>query len=244
MADYTIRAGLATARAKGGAVASRFVSLAGAFAARPRLLASIAIGLLAGLALSVVPNPLRSTTRIIVAWDAGCIAFLAAVLHTMFDCPMHRLRAVAARQDEGQGMILGLTLLAAAASLVALVAELSAAKGGKGVIAELRIGLAFGTVVLSWLVVQFIFALHYAHEFYAPGVDQQRGGLAFPGDEAPDYWDFLHFSLVIGVAAQTADIAFTSKALRRIGTVHSLVAFAFNTLVLALSINLAASLFG
>jgi uncharacterized membrane protein len=98
-------------------------------------------------------------------------------------------------------------------------------------------------VALSWLLVQFIFALHYAHEFYAPGADQQRGGLAFPGNEAPDYWDFVHFAVVIGVAAQTADIAFTSKTLRRIGTVHSLVAFAFNTLVLALSINLAASLF-
>ncbi|MFX8664596.1 DUF1345 domain-containing protein, partial [Acinetobacter baumannii] len=84
-----------------------------------------------------------------------------------------------------------------------------------------------------------IFALHYAHEYYAEGDDGAVGaGLAFPGKGDPDYWDFLHFSLVIGVASQTADIAFTTKALRRIGSVHSLIAFAFNTVVLALTINL------
>ena len=68
-------------------------------------------------------------------------------------------------------------------------------------------------------------------------------GLAFPGDEPPDYWDFLHFSVVIGVASQTADVAFTAKSLRRIGTAHGVVAFVFNTVILALTINIAASLF-
>jgi uncharacterized membrane protein len=69
------------------------------------------------------------------------------------------------------------------------------------------------------------------------------GGLAFPGGEPPDYWDFLHFSIVVGVAAQTADIAFTNKHLRRLGTAHSLIAFIFNTLIVALTINLVAGLF-
>jgi uncharacterized membrane protein len=68
-------------------------------------------------------------------------------------------------------------------------------------------------------------------------------GLDFPGEQLPDYWDFVHFAVVIGVACATADIDFTSKALRRIGTVHSLVAFAFNTMIVALTINLLAGLF-
>jgi uncharacterized membrane protein len=108
------------------------------------------------------------------------------------------------------------------------------------------VALAFVTVALSWMMVQVIFALHYAHEYYDENEDcggEDMKGLLFPGGELPDYWDFVHFSIVIGAAAQTADIAFTSKALRRIGTVHSLVSFAFNTVVVALTINLLAGLF-
>ena len=89
-----------------------------------------------------------------------------------------------------------------------------------------------------------IFALHYAHEYYGEGDrGRRRGGLNFPDDDQPDYWDFIHFASIIGVAAQTADVAFTSKALRRTGTIHGMVAFVFNTVVLALTINLLAILF-
>jgi len=102
-------------------------------------------------------------------------------------------------------------------------------------------------VAVSWFLVQLIFALHYAHEYFMPvdpdGQDTCAGGLAFPGDEVPDFWDFLHFSIVIGVASQTADIGWTRRTLRRIGTVHCVIAFVFNTAVLALGINLVAGLF-
>ncbi len=138
---------------------------------------------------------------------------------------------------------------AAAASLWAVAAELTAARGQHGLAETLHVALAFATVALSWFMVQLIYALHYAHEYYAPAPDAPKarsgdaGGLAFPGGEPPDYWDFLHFAIVIGVAAQTADIAFTSKTLRRVGTVHSVLAFVFNTVVLALTISLLAGLF-
>ena len=97
-------------------------------------------------------------------------------------------------------------------------------------------------------MVQVTFALHYAHQYYAPDrttADENDvlGGLAFLGGEEPDYWDFLHFAVVIGVACQTADVAFTNRRLRHIGTVHGLIAFTFNTVVLALAINLLAGLF-
>ena len=139
-------------------------------------------------------------------------------------------------------------ILAAAFSVAAVGVELSTAKGAHGLEKAWRVALAFGTVAASWFMVHLIFALHYAHEYYAPEeppvAGKVAGGLSFPGGEAPDYWDFLHFSTVIGVAAQTADIAFTSKPLRRIGTIHGIVAFTFNTVVLALTINLLAGLFG
>jgi uncharacterized membrane protein len=222
-----------------------------ALAARPRLLIGLGFGVAAAVVLMAWPNPLGWTTRTILAWDAACAAFMAAMIHGMMGCTVSNMQARAEEQDEGAGMILGLALVAATLSLVTIGVELSLAKASHGLIGALRIGLAFVTVVLSWTFVQTIFALHYAHEYYAPIEDEPasiRAGLGFPGEGGrapqPDYWDFMHFAIVLGVAGQTADITFTSKAQRRIGTVHSCVAFAFNTIVLALSINLTASLFG
>jgi len=219
--------------------------MTGPFGPRPRLTASILVGLLAGLACLAFPH-MKLSTRLIVGWDALSLAFLGSMLITMLDHTPTDIRARAALDDEGRGVILALVLLAAAASVWAVGAELSLAKDAKGLMKALRIGLAFGTVIGSWLMVQMIFALHYAHEFY--GVDEDdgvrdAGGLEFPGDKEPDYWDFLHFSIVIGAACATADVNFTSKGLRQLGTVHSLVAFAFNTVIVALTINLTAGLF-
>jgi len=108
------------------------------------------------------------------------------------------------------------------------------------------VALAFATVIASWFLVQLIFALHYAHEYYSPAPghpERLAKGLVFPDDDTPDYWDFLYFAVVIGVASQTADVSFKTKALRRVGTVHGVIAFTFNTVVLALTINLLAGLF-
>ncbi|RYF99746.1 MAG: DUF1345 domain-containing protein, partial [Caulobacteraceae bacterium] len=108
--------------------------------------------------------------------------------------------------------------------------------------------MTLAAVAVSWLFVHVIFALHYAHAYYAPAGKAEKardaGGLLFPGDEAPGYWDFLHFALIIGVASQTADIQITGRGIRRVSTVHSVTAFVFNTVLLALAVNLAVSLLG
>ncbi len=215
---------------------------------RPRLVSAFATGLLAAFLLSVLPLDLDRSTVSALSWDLGCVCFLALVLTEFRGRDAPYIRGVAAAQDEGQGLILTLVLLASAASLGAVAVELSAAKDLHGVARDLRVALAFCTVALSWFMVQLIFALHYAHEYYAPDHDDdptthEQGGLQFLGGVEPDYWDFLHFAVVIGVASQTADIGFTSRAMRRIGTVHSVVSFTFNTAVLALSVNLLAGLF-
>jgi uncharacterized membrane protein len=207
--------------------------------------AAIGLGVVATAGFAVIPNPFEWPTRAILIWDLACGFFVAVTLWGMRGRDTQALRIRAAFEDEGGAAILALTLIATAAGLGAVGAELHMAKGGGGLEKAVRVALAFGTVALSWTFVHLIFALHYAHEYYAPAKARgaTRGGLVFPGDATPDYWDFLHFSMVIGVASQTADIAFTSKTLRRIGTAHSLTAFGFNTVVLALTINLLASLF-
>lgn len=215
----------------------------GPFASRPRLAGAFAVGSL--LVVAGLLSGLRWSTSVIFGWDVTCVVFILLAMAMMWNAGEDAIRQTAAAQDEGQGAILGLVVLAAAASVGAMAVELAQGKAGHGLFAGLRVSLVFATVALSWFMVQLVFALHYAHEYYRAGSGPGgvAGGLAFLGGEAPDYWDFLHFSTVIGVASQTADVAFTSKSLRRIGTVHGVVAFVFNTVILALTINIAASLF-
>lgn len=219
----------------------------GPFGSRPWLVTSIGLGLAAGLLLAVVPSALDTATRTILAWDVGCVVYIWTTLQRIRHRNAAYIRAMAKALDEGQHIILALVLALSAASLIAVAAELSFAKDAHGLDKALRVALAIGTVSVSWFVTQLIFALHYAHEYYAPDDDGdpgtlQQGGLKFPEDDEPDYWDFIHFAVVIGVASQTADIEFTSKRMRRIGTVHGIVAFTFNTVVLAFTINILAGL--
>jgi len=179
--------------------------------------------------------------RLAVAWDAGVAAFLLLTFVRLSRTrSVARIRARAAEMDQAGRAVLPLSLLAAGASVFVIV--LMAASGGKPTATAATLIVA--TIALSWLFVQTIFALHYAHEFYAPAGTGQgdRQGLMFPGEDDADYWDFLHFALIIGVANQTADVQISSQRLRRIATVHSILAWLFNTVILALAVNLAVNL--
>jgi uncharacterized membrane protein len=216
----------------------------GPFRARPRLLVALmgglAVGLVCQFALAMLPS-----TSAILGWDAFCVSYVAIMLAAMAESTPDAMRARAAADDQGRATILALVLVAAVAAILAIALELSAAKNAHGLERGLRVTLAFATVAASWFTVHLIFALHYAHGYYdrdeVSATDAR--GLRFPGEEEPDYWDFLHFAVIVGVAAQTADIAISAKRLRRLNTVHALFAFAFNTVVVALTINLLAGLF-
>lgn len=211
--------------------------------ARPRMAGSALAGLVAGAGAYFALH-MRPSSCVIVGWDVFCVAFLTAAFFMVTDESPESMAARAAKQDEGQGIILALITLSTFASLAAVAAELIVAKGAKPQIYAQHAALAVGTVAVSWLVMQVILALHYAHEYYFAGDDgAPQGGLQFPGTEAPDYWDFLHFAIIIGVASQTADICIADRRLRRLCTVHSLIAFVFNTLIIALTINLVSGLF-
>ena len=214
------------------------------FTSRPRLSVSLLAGLAAGLISALHPG-LATATSAILGWNVFCGLFLVLIALAARGADSDKVRARAVREDEGRGLILTLVLVASFASLGATAIELTQAKHDTGLAQAAHVAAAFWTVAISWLVVQVVFALHYAHEYYAPsdGKDRKLAGLAFPGTKSPDDWDFLHFSIIIGVASQTADIAFTSRGMRQVGTLHSLVAFAFNTFVVALTINLLAGLF-
>jgi len=216
-----------------------------AFAGWPRLLIAVLVGVIVAAGAALFAPGLRASAWAIAGWDAFCAAFMGLVLLALADARPDDIRARAAQQDEGQAVILTLVLAACVASVAAVAMELSLARHEHGFPKVLHVTVAFATVTASWLVTQTMFAVHYAHEYYTadPATGRDLGGLGFPGGEPPDYWDFLHFAIVIGVAAQTADVTFTEKRLRRLGTIHCLIAFAFNTLIVALTINLVAGLF-
>lgn len=207
---------------------------------RPRVYLGTAVGLLAFI---VLPPTLPWSLRSALTWDLGGLVYLFLAFRLMIACHSDTIRQRAARQDDSGLVILILIMLAIASSFAAIIGLIAEAKSAKDMVKAAYIAIAGATLVISWLVTQVVFTIHYAHEHYAPETQGEvAGGLVFPGDAAPDYWDFFYFSTSIGATSQTADVAIRSKALRRLVTIHSIVAFFFNTTVLALTINLAASL--
>ena len=153
------------------------------------------------------------------------------------------MRARALQHDEGNTVVLILVITAALMCIGAIVAELAVVKDLKGQLRYAHIALAGLTIVTSWAFTQTMFALHYAHDFYVSAIHNEHGGLDFPGGHPPDYGDFLYFASVIGTSGQTADVSFSSRKMRRTGTVHCVLAFFFNTTLVALTINIASGLF-
>jgi uncharacterized membrane protein len=210
-------------------------------AGRPRLFAGAACGLLGALLLDGRVAPM---TGALLAWDLGVTVFLglAGLLFATGSTAAMPLRAE--REEEGEWTIFGLTVAAAVFSLVAVLGVFAGTKGLTPLSRDLHIALVVATLLLSWLMMQTTFALRYAHEFYArdlapPAFD---GGLEFPGEPQPDYLDFLYFSLVLGMTFQVSDVQITARKLRRLAALHGLLSFLFNTIILALTVNIAAGL--
>jgi uncharacterized membrane protein len=210
--------------------------------ARPQLFIVTAVAIVVGVFLpeGVVSVPV---TRWLIAWNIGTVLYVLLAAIMMVRSSHDHMRQRARLQDDGQVAILGVVVVSAIASLAAIAGELMLVKDMHGAVKGLHIGLAGFTLMSSWAFIQVMFALHYAHEYYATSGEGHRAGLEFPGDEHPDYGDFFYFAAIIGTSGQTADVALVSKSMRRIGTLHCVLAYLFNTTVLALLINIGASLF-
>jgi uncharacterized membrane protein len=208
--------------------------LAGFWHLHLRLVISAAFGAAVTVALLAMPS--RSATHILAGWDAGIVLYLALIYWLMAHASIDYIRGRACTDDEGAIVLLVLTSAASLASLAAVIVEFGAAP------TRYEIVVGMGTILLSWAFMHTIFALHYAHEFYGEGRDDRIGGLVFPGDQDPDYWDFLYYSLVVAMTAQVSDVQITSKVIRRLTTVHGVLSFFFNVAVLALTVNMVSSL--
>lgn len=212
---------------------------------RPRLLISILVAVIAYL---LQPADWHGASRALIAWNVGAGLYILATVVEMARATTKTIMWRAEVTDEGRFVILLLVAVASVAALAAIFAQLAVTKDMKGLIKELHLGLAALTILTSWFFIHLTFALHYAHEYFdaektLPGEPTRlKGGVNFPDTDEPDYWDFVYFSFIIGVAAQTADVSITSKAIRRTSLVHSILSFFFNSAVLALTINIASGL--
>ena len=193
------------------------------------------------LSLLFLPDHLPRTTRGLIAWDLGVGLYLVLALILMLRSTVEHVRWRARLEDDGALVVLLLTVGAAVASVAAIFVELINVSDMPRHDQTLRLALVITTIVLSWAYVHIAFALHYAHEFYDEDANGQPK-LGFPGTEEPDYVDFLYFAFVIGMTSQTSDVSISSSELRRLVLIHGVIAFFFNTTLLAITINIAAGL--
>jgi len=204
--------------------------------ARPRLLVSILVGLGVLALLPLYSEQLRGVTRILVGWDIGVALYLILAFWMIAKSDVAQIHRQSLAQDEGSFAILVLTIVSAAASVGAVFAWLEYATRDETFTMPGLIFLLL-TIMLSWTFIHTMFALHYAHEYYAEH-GKRGGGLIFPRDHEPDYWDFVYLAFSIGTATSVSDVEVSSKRIRLTVTVHGVVAFFFNVTVIALTVGL------
>lgn len=206
---------------------------------RPRFLLA---GLVVGLGFLLLPESLPEGLRPVVAWNTGLLVYLVATGSMMARATEADIRRRARIHDVRQWVIVLLALIGTGAIVAALVDFLRVSHFGRSGSGMIDFALVFWTIISTFTMLHMLFAVHYAHAYYA--ADSTAPPLGFPGGERPDYFDFLYFSLVVGLTAQVSDVVVNSRQLRRTVLVHGVIAFFFNTLILALMVNIAAGLVG
>jgi uncharacterized membrane protein len=206
----------------------------------------MSIGVAGIVTLLLLPLRMEGLTRLMIGWDVFSFCMIAASLVTFLSLCPQEIRVLAGYEDESRALVFSIVVIASLCSLAGVLLLLSNKGGwmlGKGVETFIYLtGVAF-----SWILLHTIFTYRYAHFFYgdhATRKDQRSGGLDIPGEAHPDYLDFAYFSFVIGMTFQVSDIQITSRHIRRTALWHGLLAFVFNTVIVALTINAVVELRG
>ena len=207
-----------------------------------RLLCAAIVGILAGFGLSLTglaPAPCG-----LLGWCTGAAVYLVPAWWLAETSDADRTRSRAQSMDPPKAWLLVVMLVAVSVSMAVILTLLRKVPTLHGMERIGLITLGLAALASSWLLIHTIYAFHYAHRYYQAEIDpaEQGPGLDFPGKLDPDYFDFLYYSFVVGMTSQVSDVQVTSRDMRRITLVHGVVSFTFNMLVLALSINVVATL--
>ena len=208
---------------------------------RPYLFTTFSLGLVIYAVLHFFTD-WQWATCLQIGWNIAIWLYLFLTLKMMWHLDATHILQRAKQQDEGKWAILCVVLIAILICFISIVVQLSHVPKDQAILKGLLILLTIGTIFSTWLLLHTFFAIHYAHDFYLAKSRHADGGLDFPKTEQPDYLDFIYFSYIIGTSAQTADVSITSSQLRHLNIFHCVLAFIFNTTILAVAINVAASL--
>jgi uncharacterized membrane protein len=203
-------------------------------AAVGRVLLSLVVSIVAGL---LVPQRFGWATRVVGAWDVGAATLLGTVWFAILAADPVKTRCRAAAADPGRTAVWILVLGASASSLFAAAglmrhARTIAPQGGTVLVVASLVA-----VITAWLLTHTAFTLRYAHLYYRDDLEGE-GGLTFPGDRKPSDFDFSYFSFTVGMCFQVSDVSITSPQIRRAVLGHALLSFSYNTVILALALNL------
>jgi uncharacterized membrane protein len=199
---------------------------------RPRF--NLAASMLVVSFVALIVAGTQPRLAILLAFDVAAIAFLSMLAHMFAGASKAAIRRRARDEDQGRWGVLFVGVSLSVVVLVSLGLELhtNAASGWP------QIALAASTLTLSWLFMNAMFAIHYAHAYYGDDLRADKcGGLEFPGNDDPDYWDFAYFAMVIGMTFQVSDVQITDRSLRRAALLQSVIAFFFNVIIIAISVN-------
>ncbi len=200
---------------------------------------------LAVLIFFLIKPWLTQAMALMVSWNVFVMVLIVMVSFLFSNAHPIEVKLYASLQDSSRTFIFLLIIAAACASVFAVFIVLGSTGHLSRVSLTRHVLLAILSVIFSWALVHVTFALRYAHLYYASKegrIDSCEEGLIIPGEPRPDYFDFAYFSFVIGMTFQVSDIQIDSRKIRRIVLVHSLISFAFNTVIVALSINVISGL--
>ena len=212
-----------------------------------RLFAAVLAGLAAGVAAAVGDHFVGAP--LLVGWNVGAAVFVVTTGWMFLHTDEAAVSANARREDESGFVLTAIVLCAVGASLAAALFALhgskgltNAPRGERGLV----LALSAATLMLSWMVVQCVFVLHYAHRYFG---DSNRdgavdGGVKFPGEPPRTYHDFIYVAVCVGATCQVSDFNITTSRYRNLVTTHAIFAFCFNTMIVALGINIIAGLLG
>jgi uncharacterized membrane protein len=183
-----------------------------------------------------------SMSHLMIGWDTFSLCMIVMSWITFFITNSNQIREQSKVQDPKRSIVFIIILISTFASILAVILLIVTKKEGNNG-ASLRLPVAVLGMLFSWFLIHTVFALRYAHIYYGHHKikpDTPAGGLDFPGDEQPEYLDFAYYSFVLGMTFQVSDVQITSKRLRNLALLHSLISFGFNTIMIALTINLIA----
>lgn len=208
-----------------------------------RFAAALIIG---AVAYYVAKNHFSIPVASLIVWISFALSVIILDWVIILKAHPMEIRRIAKLQDSNRAVIFVFAMVAAIVSLGAILFLLKTTKGQPEAIVNGHILLALASVIVSWWLVHTLFTMRYAHMYYDTDTDEGKtkpcGGLEFPNETEPDYLDFVYFSFVIGMTFQVSDVEISDSNIRRSAWLHGLISFAFNTAIVALSINIISSM--